>query len=102
MSRIIDESQVRHIAKLGRLKLGDDEVRLFAAQLGAILGYIEQLSNVDTTGVEPMTHPLPLRNVLREDEPAESLSSNSALRNAPQREGDFFRVPAVLDPASGA
>jgi len=93
---------VRHIAKLARLKLSDDEVRLFAGQLGDILDHFKQLETVNTTGVEPLAHPLPVTNVLREDEPGVPFDPERALQNAPQREGSFFKVPPVLDQGSGA
>ena len=93
----IDETQVRHIAKLARLHLSDAEVRLFAHQLGDILDYVRQLQTVDTTGVEPLAHALPLTNVLRPDAPHRTFDTATALRNAPAREGPFFRVPPVLD-----
>ena len=98
----IDESQVRRIAHLSRLNLTDDEVRLFAGQLSSILDYVETLSELDVTGVEPMAHPLPLLNVTRPDEPGECLSNEAALANAPDSERGFFRVPEVLDQGSGA
>ncbi len=102
MASEIDEAQVRHIAKLARLNLSDDEVRLFAGQLGEILSYFKQLDEADTAGVEPLAHPLPVTNVLRDDEPGPAFDTDAALRNAPQREGRFFRVPKVLDQGSGA
>jgi aspartyl-tRNA(Asn)/glutamyl-tRNA(Gln) amidotransferase subunit C len=102
MPGLIDEGQVRHIAKLARLKVSDDEVRLFAGQLGDILDHFRQLETVNTAGVEPLAHPLPVTNVLREDEPGEPFDPDRALQNAPQREGSFFKVPPVLDQGSGA
>ena len=99
---LIDEAQVRHIAKLARLKLTEDEVQRFSGQLAEILAYFQQLDTVDTEGVEPLAHPMPITNVLREDEPHEPFDAQHALANAPQREGDFFKVPAVLDPSAGA
>ncbi len=102
MAGRIDESQVRHIAKLARLNLSDAEVHLFAGQLAEILDYFKQLEAVDTKGVEPLAHPLPLTNVVREDESGRSFDTDTALANAPQREGAFFRVPPVLDQGSGA
>lgn len=93
----IDEAQVRHIALLSRLKPTDEEVRLFSEQLSAILEYVDQLSEVDTTGVQPTAHPLPVSNLFRTDEPAASLSPDEALANAPQRDGHFFAVPKVLE-----
>lgn len=98
----IEESQIRRLAHLARLHLDEQEVRLFTGQLERILEYVEQLSSLNTDGVEPLAHALPLANVVREDEPADGLPAEAALANAPQREQDFFRVPAVLDPAAGA
>jgi aspartyl-tRNA(Asn)/glutamyl-tRNA(Gln) amidotransferase subunit C len=98
----IDQSQVRHIARLARLKLSDDEVALFAGQLAKIVEYVQQLQEVDTTGVEPMAHPLPIMNVLREDVPHVPFDTDTALANAPQRADGFFKVPPVLDPSAGA
>ncbi len=102
MSGTIDEAQVRHIAKLARLNLSEEEVRLFAGQLGDIVEYVKQLESVDTDGVEPMAHALPVTDVLRDDVPGGSFSPEQALANAPQREGNFFKVPAVLDQGTGA
>lgn len=102
MSSNIDEAQVRKIAKLGRLRLEDAEVRLFQEQLGNILGYIEQLNSVDVAGKEPMAHPLPVTGVLRLDVPAPTFEPDQALANAPQRQNNYFKVPAVLDPNAGA
>jgi len=93
----IDEAQVRHISHLSRLNPTDDEVQLFSRQLSAILAYVEQLNEVDTTDVPPTAHALPVRNVFRADEPKESLTPDEALANAPQRDGNFFAVPKVLD-----
>ena len=68
-----------------------------ADRLNRILGYIDQLKEVDTTGVEPLAHPLPLANVFRDDEPAPSLTPDEALQNAPKRVGNYFGVPAVFE-----
>lgn len=102
MSAEIDEAQVRRIAKLSRLNLSDDEVRLFAGQLADILAYVKLIESLDTTGVEPLAHALPVANVLREDEPRPGFTNDQALANAPDRERGWFRVPAVLDPHGGA
>ena len=67
----------------------------------AILGYVAQLKSVDVTGVEPMAHPLPLKNVLREDVVRPSLSVEQVLANAPAKDGDYFAVPKVLDTGMG-
>ena len=100
MGEKLTEEQVRHIAKLARLKCSDDEIKEFTGQLGAILEYIAQLEEVDTENVEPLAHCLPIHNVFRKDEVRPSLSNEEALANAPQRDGEFFVVPKVLDDAS--
>ena len=101
MAERIDVQQVQHVAKLSRLKLSGDDVTRYSHQLGAILEYVNQLSEVDVTGVEPMAHPLPLQNVLREDVAEPSLSVEQVLANAPGKEGRYFTVPKVLDQAMG-
>lgn len=89
--------EVRWAAHLARLELSDAELATMTRQLGAILDYVQQLQQVPTDGVEPLAHPLPLQNVFREDVPAASLPVDAALANAPQRHGDFYAVPAVLE-----
>lgn len=101
MARKIDEAQVRRVAVLGRLELGDKEVAQFSGQLSAIVEYIEKLNELNTDGVEPLAHCLPVHNVLREDTPEPSLTNEQALANAPDREGEFFKVPKILDEQSG-
>jgi aspartyl-tRNA(Asn)/glutamyl-tRNA(Gln) amidotransferase subunit C len=93
----LSSDDVRKIAHLARLKLNDDELSLMTRQLGSILEYVEQLKEVSTEGVEPLAHPLPIVNVFREDILQPSLSVSEALANAPDRRGDFFAVPAVLE-----
>lgn len=91
--------QVRKVAKLARLELDEAGLARTADQLNAILKYVDQLQQVNTDGVEPLAHPLPVQNVFRGDEPAPSLTPDEALKNAPVRHGDYFGVPAVFDPA---
>jgi aspartyl-tRNA(Asn)/glutamyl-tRNA(Gln) amidotransferase subunit C len=93
----IDIEQVRKVATLARLELSDADLPKMAEQLSAILDYVDQLKQVPTVGIEPLAHPLNVHNVFREDEPGESLPVDAALANAPDRKGDFFGVPAVLD-----
>ena len=88
---------VRWVAHLARLRLTDDELATMTRQLRAIVEYVDQLSRIDTEGVEPLAHALAVHNVFRDDEPAPSLPVDQALANAPQRRDDFFSVPAVLD-----
>jgi len=102
MATKIDEAQVRRVALLSRLELSDAEVTQFSDQLSAIVEYIEKLNELDTDTVEPLAHCLPVHNVLREDVPRPSLSNDAALSNAPEREGEYFKVPKILDDNSGA
>jgi len=97
MSLSIDE--VRKVAKLARLELADADLPRMAEQLNRILEYVDQLQEVNTDGVEPMAHPLPVQNVFRDDEPRPSLPVDEALKNAPARAGNYFGVPAVFDSA---
>ena len=102
MAEKIDQQQVRKVAKLSRLDLSDAEVEEFTGQLSAILGYVEKMNELDTENVEPLAHCLPVHNVFREDSVKESLGTEKALANAPQQDGEFFRVPKILDDNSGA
>jgi aspartyl-tRNA(Asn)/glutamyl-tRNA(Gln) amidotransferase subunit C len=95
MSLTIEE--VRKVAKLARLELSDADLILMQQQLSAILDYLAQLNELDTSEVEPLAHPLPIENVFRPDEPVPSLPADAALQNAPNRVGDYFGVPAVFD-----
>ncbi len=97
MTKKIDEALVRKVAKLSRLELSAEEVEEFTRQLSAILNYMEKLNELDTAGVEPLAHCLPIRNVFREDRVKESLGTETTLANAPQRDGEFFKVPKILD-----
>jgi aspartyl-tRNA(Asn)/glutamyl-tRNA(Gln) amidotransferase subunit C len=89
----ISKDEVLHVASLARLELSDDEVERFTEQLGAILEAVGKVSELDLTGVEPLSHPLDLVNVWAEDEPRPSLPLDEALANAPESEDDHFRVP---------
>jgi aspartyl-tRNA(Asn)/glutamyl-tRNA(Gln) amidotransferase subunit C len=93
----LSPADARWVAHLARLELTDAELETMTRQLSAILEYVNQLQQVNTEGVEPLAHPLPVHNVFREDEPAPSLPVDGALANAPKRQGDFYSVPAVLD-----
>ena len=92
---MITRDEVLHVARLARLELTDDEVERFREQLNAILEAVGKVSELDLADVEPTAHPLDLVNTWREDEPRPSFSVDEALSNAPDREGDFFRVPAA-------
>jgi aspartyl-tRNA(Asn)/glutamyl-tRNA(Gln) amidotransferase subunit C len=91
--------EVRRIARLARLRLSPEEERLFAGQLSAILEHVAELSKLDVSGVEPMTHALAAGEPppLRADEPRPSLPPEEALANAPARAGTAFRVPRIIE-----
>ncbi len=92
----LDRAQVRHIAALARIGISESEIDVYAEQLSDIIDQFESLNELDTAGVEPTGHAGELRAVMREDDPAESLTPGEVLSNAPRREGEFFRVKAVL------
>jgi len=89
--------EVEHVALLSRLALSDEEKEMFAGQLSAILKYAEKLNELDTDGVEPTSHVLPLANVMREDEVRPSWPIEKVMANAPDQEDGHFKVPAVLE-----
>jgi len=88
---------VQHIALLARLGVTDTELERFRGQLSNILENFQILQQVDTTDVPPTTQSIPLQNVTKDDEVAPSLPPDDVLANAPQREGELFRVKAVLE-----
>ena len=89
----ITREQVMHVAKLAHLDLTDEEVDRFREQLSAILDAVSKVSELDLADVPPTSHPLELVNVWRDDEPRPSLPLDETFANAPERDGDFFRVP---------
>ena len=97
MSQSLSPETVRKVAKLARLKLSDAEVEQFSGQLGAVLGYVEVLNELNTEGVEPLAHPLEIADVLRDDLPVPSLPRDAALSNAPKSDGKCFLVPQIID-----
>jgi aspartyl/glutamyl-tRNA(Asn/Gln) amidotransferase C subunit len=100
MSRI-DAKEVREIAQLARLRLSDEEVARMAVELDAILGHIEELRQLDTTSVEPMTHAVPFDCPLRPDVIGEMLPIEAAMANAPSRDDRFFQVPRIVPGPGG-
>ena len=93
----LDRADVEHIAALARIGLSEEEIATFQGQLSDILDQFELLKQLDTTTVEPTGHAVEVNSVMREDEPADPLPPEETLRNAPRREGDLFRVKAVLE-----
>jgi aspartyl-tRNA(Asn)/glutamyl-tRNA(Gln) amidotransferase subunit C len=90
----ITRDEVLHVARLARLDLTEEEIERFREQLSAILEAVGKVSELDLAGVEPTAHPLELSNTWADDEPRPSLPVEDALANAPDRSGNFFRVPA--------
>ena len=93
----LTSEDVQHIALLARVALEGDDVERFRTQLSSILDHFATLASVDTEGVEPTAHPLPLSNVMREDSVSASLPRSDVLQNAPDSEDGLFRVKAVLE-----
>ena len=93
----LSREEVLHIALLARLGLSEAEVDMFREQLSDILGHFEELQQVDTSGIPPTAHSVALQNVLRKDAVAPSLPQGEVLANAPEREGDLFKVRPVLE-----
>ncbi len=100
MSERIDAQLVQHISHLARLDLSEEEVSRFGGQLSDVLAYMDKLNEVDTEGVEPTAHSLPLTDVFRGDEPTPSLGVERTLQNAPDKAAPYFKVPKVLEQES--
>jgi len=94
---MITPEDVAHVARLARLALTDAEAERMREQLNSILAHLDTLRALDTEGVEPTSHAVDLVNVTREDEPAPSFPRDAMLANAPDRSGDLFRVPRILE-----
>jgi len=92
----ISRQEVEKVSLLGRLLLSEEEIDTMTAQLGEILGYMDLLAEVDTEKVEPMAHALDVSDVFRDDRLRPSLERDEALANAPSRDDECYRVPAVL------
>jgi aspartyl-tRNA(Asn)/glutamyl-tRNA(Gln) amidotransferase subunit C len=93
----LSAQEVEHVAHLARLEITPKEKEKFTAQLNDILGYIDKLNELDTQGVEPMSHAIAVTNVFREDKVLDSIGTEKSLANAPDARGEFFRVPKVID-----
>ena len=96
MSKTIDIELVRHVARLSRIELTEQELEVFSRQLASILEHFDKLQELDTANVEPMAHAVELSNVFGEDEQGLSLATDEALANAPDRHEDLFKVPKVI------
>jgi aspartyl-tRNA(Asn)/glutamyl-tRNA(Gln) amidotransferase subunit C len=89
--------QVDHVARLARLELSDAEKERMRAELDGILAYIDKLRALDTSGVAPTSHAVPVTNVMRDDVVQPSLPQDEMLANAPDRQGEMFRVPRIIE-----
>jgi aspartyl-tRNA(Asn)/glutamyl-tRNA(Gln) amidotransferase subunit C len=98
---VISDADVAHVARLARLALTDAECQRMREQLDGILAYIDTLRALDTSATEPTSHAVPLVNVMRDDENWPCLGQDAALANAPERSGEFFRVPRIIEEGPG-
>lgn len=93
----VSKNDVEYIAKLARLKFDDNELESFTTQLNEILSYVEKLNELDTENVEPLSHPVEGNNVFREDEVKPCVEREEALKNAPDKNEEYFKVPKVIN-----
>ena len=93
--KVITIKDVEHVAKLARLELTEEEKELYTKQLGDVLKYVDQMNEVDTSNVKPMTQVIDFCNVMREDKVVQEISKEALMSNAPEVEGDFFKVPKI-------
>jgi aspartyl-tRNA(Asn)/glutamyl-tRNA(Gln) amidotransferase subunit C len=92
----VTRKDVEHIAELARLKFEPAELDSYTDQLNEILNYMEKLNELDTESIEPLSHPVEGNNVFREDKAIPSISTEEALKNAPKKDEQFFRVPKII------
>ena len=95
----IDRTAVDHVARLARLALSDEERQRMQTELTAILEHVEKIQALELDGIEPTSHAIPLRNVMRPDEVRGSLDQMTALANAPEAEDGRFKVPRIIEDA---
>jgi aspartyl-tRNA(Asn)/glutamyl-tRNA(Gln) amidotransferase subunit C len=93
----VDSETVRRVAHLARVAVAEDEIEGLGRELNAMLAFVEQLADIDVTGVEPMTSVTPMAMKMRQDEVNDGNIADAVLANAPQREDDFFVVPKVVE-----
>jgi len=93
----ITRKEVEYVAHLARLELTPEEAEQFTGQLGQILEYFDKLKELDTTSIQPTSHAIPMANAFREDQAKESYDQETALKNAPDKQDGFFRVPKIIE-----
>lgn len=93
----ISREEVEHVARLARLSLQSEELESMTGQMDAILGYVDKLNELDTEGIEPTSHAVPMENAFRADEVKPSIGIERAQQNAPEKDGSCFKVPKVIE-----
>lgn len=93
----VSEKEVRYVANLARLQLSEEDVKNLAVDMNKILGYMDLLNELDTSQVEPLEHVIEMDSRLRKDEAKPTISHEDALKNAPDADSDYFRVPKVIE-----
>ena len=93
----VSKDDVEYIAKLARLRFSEEDEERLARQLSAVLDYMDKLNELDTSGVAPMSHVLDVHNVVRPDDVDQRIPRDDALKNAPDADGSYFKVPKVID-----
>jgi len=92
----VDKNEILKIANLAKLKFNDEEIEKFTSQFNEILNYMDKLNEINTENVQPLSHPLDINNVMREDELFNSIETKDALLNAPDKDEQYFKVPKVI------
>ncbi|MEA3363501.1 MAG: Asp-tRNA(Asn)/Glu-tRNA(Gln) amidotransferase subunit GatC [Thermodesulfobacteriota bacterium] len=93
----ISQKDVEHVARLARLTVAPEELKTLTGQMDAIIGYVDKLNQLDTEGVEPMAHAVPMSNAFREDKISPAIGIERALQNAPVAADGCFKVPKVIE-----
>lgn len=93
----VTKKDVEYIAELARLKFKEEELESFTHQLNEILSYVDKLNELNTENVEPLSHPVENVNIFRNDELKKSITTEDALKNAPDKTEEFFKVPKVIN-----
>ncbi len=92
----VTKDEVKYIASLSRLEFNESELEDFTNEFNQILNYIDKLNELDTENIEPLSHPIEKKNVFRNDELVESINRDEALKNAPDKTDEYFKVPKVI------
>ncbi|MGO2696031.1 MAG: Asp-tRNA(Asn)/Glu-tRNA(Gln) amidotransferase subunit GatC [Bavariicoccus seileri] len=94
----LTQEEIRHVAELARLAIGDDEIELFTEQMQAIINMVEELEELDTTNVEPTTHGYEQKNIMREDVATQVDKRDELMKNVPTSQDGYIQVPAIMSP----